>query len=89
MSMTPREIITANIEFGCEGRIGFDFSGDGRLRDFVGVGCEHGIETRRWEEGEKEYYTDIWGNVWHRIKGMSAGGEVSSSPPRPGPRGPR
>ena len=74
--MTPREIVIANIAFGCGGRIGFDFSGEERLRDFVGVGCEHGIETRRWEEGQREYYTDIWGNVWHRIRGMSAGGEV-------------
>jgi uroporphyrinogen decarboxylase len=74
--MTSREAITANIEFACDGRIGFNFSGDGRLNDFGSVGSRHNIKTEQWEEGDVEYKTDIWGNVWHRLRHMSAGGEV-------------
>ncbi|MCI0513183.1 hypothetical protein L0128_08235 [candidate division KSB1 bacterium] len=75
--MIPREIIRANIEFGCEDRIGLNFTnGTNRINDFTGAGCEHQIQIRRWEEGELEYYTDIWGNVWHRIKHLSQGGEI-------------
>lgn len=75
--MTPREIVTRNIEFACEGRIGFNFTGgEGRLNDLVGASLEHRIGTERWEEGDFEYSTDIWGNVWHRIKALSKGGEV-------------
>ena len=40
--MTPREVIRRNIEFAGEDcRIGFNFSGEGRLRDFIGAGCAH------------------------------------------------
>jgi uroporphyrinogen decarboxylase len=74
--MTPREIIIGNMAFACEGRIGLNFSGDGRINDMTGVGCDHGIETRKWVEGNVEYSTDIWGNVWHRLVGLSQGGEV-------------
>ncbi|HUT23431.1 MAG TPA: uroporphyrinogen decarboxylase family protein, partial [Sumerlaeia bacterium] len=62
-------------EFRSDGPIGMNFSGD-RVNDFVGADCEHGIKTKRWEEGEIEYSTDIWGNTWHRIKTLSAGGEI-------------
>jgi len=75
--MTPREIIIGNIECGDPERIGFSFTGaEDRRNDFTGAGCEHGIETERWEEGEFEFYTDIWGNLWHRLKALSKGGEV-------------
>lgn len=74
--MTPREIVLANIAFRCEGRIGLNFTGEGRINDFAGAGPKHHIETKTWEEGEVEFSTDIWGNVWHRIKGMSQSGEV-------------
>lgn len=73
--MTPREVITKNIECACEGRIGLSFD-NGRANDFAGAQVEHGIETRRWVEGAVEFYTDIWGNTWHRLVGMSQGGEV-------------
>lgn len=73
--MTPREIVKANIEFRCDERVGFNFS-DGRLNDFAGAGVQHKIETRRWEEGDVEFYDDIWGNTWHRLKGRSQGGEI-------------
>lgn len=73
--MRARDIIIANIEYRCEDRIGFQFS-DGRLNDFIAIGCDHGISTEKWEEGDVEYYTDIWGNTWRRLKYMSQGGEV-------------
>ena len=75
--MTPREIIIANIECSDPDRIGFNFTGEEKRRnDFTGAGCDPGIEIKRWEEGEFEYYTDIWGNVWYRLKALSRGGEV-------------
>ncbi|MCK5803229.1 MAG: hypothetical protein KAI66_10370 [Lentisphaeria bacterium] len=73
--MTSREVVTANIECRCEGRIGLGFGG-GRHTDFVGAGVRHTIPTERWEEGEFEYYTDIWGNVWFRVRSLSKGGEI-------------
>ena len=75
--MTPREVVTANIEFGAgEGRIGFSFSGEGRRNDFIGAGADHGIETQEWQADGFDYYTDIWGNTWFRKTGLSKGGEV-------------
>ena len=73
--MTSREIIISNIEFRCEDRIGLAFGGD-RWNDFVSASCRHGIQQRIWEEGDVEYRIDIWGNLWHRFKHMSRGGEV-------------
>jgi uroporphyrinogen decarboxylase len=77
MSMTPREIIIRNIEFSHPERIGMAFD-RGRIRDFCGVGIGPSTtwQERRWVEGNVEYYDDEWGNVWHRIVGMGAGGEV-------------
>jgi len=75
--MTPREVIIGNIECGDADRIGFSFTGaEERRNDFTGAGCNHGIEIERWEEGEFEYYSDIWGNVWYRLTSLSKGGEV-------------
>ena len=36
--MTPREAVLANIEYRSEGRIGFNFGGQGRLNDFTSAG---------------------------------------------------
>lgn len=74
--MTPREIVTKNIECACEGRIGLNFTGEGRVNDMTGAGCDHGLETRTWVDGDVEYSTDIWGNTWFRLVHMSQGGEV-------------
>jgi len=75
--MTPREVVTGNIEFQAEGRIGYNFTeGEGWLNDFVEITCWRVGETKRWVEGDFEYYTDIWGNVWHRVSYMGAGGEI-------------
>jgi uroporphyrinogen decarboxylase len=76
MTMTRREIIKANMEYRCEGRIGFNFSDGGRLDDITGAGIQHGFQPRRWETERFEHWIDLWGNEWHRIKGLSQGGEV-------------
>ncbi len=75
--MTPRQVITANIEGARPPRIGYAFGGNpARQNDLAWAGCDHGIATRRWETGDFEFYTDIWGNEWFRVKGLSQGGEI-------------
>jgi hypothetical protein len=74
--MTPRQAIRANIEYRASGRIGFNFTGEDRRNDLAGAGYEYPGQIRRWEDGGFDYYTDIWGNTWYRIKGLSQGGEV-------------
>ena len=74
--MTPRQAIRANIEYRATGRIGFNFTGEDRRNDFTGAGYEYPGQIRRWEDGGFDYYTDIWGNTWYRVKGLSQGGEV-------------
>lgn len=77
--MTSKEIIKANIEFKCDERIGFNFDDNkGRKNDIVEINPwnECDIVTHKWHEGEIEYYTDLWGNIWHRIIGKSEKGEI-------------
>jgi uroporphyrinogen decarboxylase len=75
--MIPRDIVIANMECAEPERIGLSFTGgQGRRSDFTGAGCQHGFQEKRWVEGDYEYYTDIWGNTWHRLKELSKGGEV-------------
>ncbi len=75
--MTSREVVKRNLNFDGAERIAFKFSG-GRLNDFCqkGVGGMSDPRLRRWTEGEFEYYDDIWGNVWFRMKGGCSGGEI-------------
>jgi hypothetical protein len=73
--MTPREIIIQNIECRCEERIGLNFDA-GRCDDFAGAGIDNGFVPEVWVKNGVEYSTDVWGNVWHRLVGMSQGGEV-------------
>ncbi len=75
MSLTSREIVIQNIECRCGERIGFNFDG-GRRNDFAGAGIRHGFERNTRVDGEIEYSTDPWGNIWHRKVGMSQGGEI-------------
>lgn len=75
MSISPREIIIQNIEYRAETRIGLNFDRN-RRNDFAGTEVQHGIERKVWTEGDVEYSTDLWGNIWHRKTGMSQGGEV-------------
>ena len=75
MPLTPREIIIQNIEYRCEERIGLCFDKD-RRNDFANAGAKSPFERKVWTEGDVEYSTDVWNNVWHRKSGMSQGGEV-------------
>jgi hypothetical protein len=74
--MTSREVVIANIKCCCDDRIGFNFNNNERLNDFTQTGLVHNIPRRNWIEGDVEFSVDIWGNMWHRLKDMSAGGEV-------------
>ncbi|MDD5676389.1 MAG: uroporphyrinogen decarboxylase family protein [Kiritimatiellae bacterium] len=75
--MTSREIIKRNLSSGNASRFGMNFGG-GRQEDFVGAGpSASAIWTKKtWTEGVTEFSTDEWGNTWHRLVGMSAGGEI-------------
>jgi len=77
MQMTPKEIILANIENSGAPRCGMTF-GNGRRNDIVGSwgGGPVGYKQRRWTEGNLEYYDDEWGNLWSRMVGGCAKGEV-------------
>jgi len=70
-------VIRRNLEFCGPERIGFDFD-RGRRNDFCGaeIAPSETWTQKRWVEGNTEYYDDEWGNIWHRLVGMSAGGEV-------------
>jgi hypothetical protein len=75
--MNSREIITRNLEFTCPKRIGLSFDRE-RINDFYGmnIGPSDTWEQKRWVEGNVEYYDDEWGNLWHRLVDMGAGGEI-------------
>ena len=74
--MNSREIIIRNIERSGPERIGLAFD-HGRRNDFCSAGSHRSDEReKRWVEGPLEYHIDVWGNTWHRIVGMSRGGEV-------------
>lgn len=75
--MTPREIFKAKLEHEYAPRPGMTFSGN-RINDVVGAsgGYVQGYTQKRWTEGNVEYYDDIWGNLWERMKDGCAGGEV-------------
>lgn len=75
MTLSPREIIRQNIECRCTERIGFNFDRN-RRNDIAGAGIEHGFERKVWVAGDIEFSTDLWGNTWHRMVGLSQGGEV-------------
>ncbi len=75
--MTSREIFTANLERNNAPRPGITF-GEGMLNDAVGSGpgLPPEYKPKRWIEGEVEYYNDIWGNLWSRMKDGCAAGEI-------------
>lgn len=43
----------------------------------AGIGEPTGYAQKRWVEGNREYYDDVWGNVWVRMVGGSKKGEIS------------
>ncbi len=75
--MTPREVILANLEHAGPTRPGMTFD-RGRMNDMRGGGLSPSLTFTEtvWIEGEFEYRTDEWGNIWHRILGLSQGGEI-------------
>jgi hypothetical protein len=75
--MTSREIIKRNLTGEKADRFGMSFD-SGRQNDFVGAGIGPSASwtSKVWTEGDTEYRTDEWGNTWHRLVGMSAGGEI-------------
>lgn len=75
MSLTSREVIVQNIEYRCEERIGLNFDRD-RRNDFAGTGISYRFQPEVRVDGNIEFSTDMWGNVWHRILGLSQSGEI-------------
>ena len=74
---TPREIVLANLNHQRPPRPGLTFD-HGRIDDMVGggPGAPEGYQQKRWIEGDREYYDDVWGNLWVRMVGGSAKGEI-------------
>ena len=75
--MNSREIFMANLERSETPRPGITF-GEGMLNDATGggPGLPSGYEQKRWTEGDIEYYDDIWGNLWSRMKNGCQAGEI-------------
>ena len=75
--MTSREIIKRNLSGKGASRFGMIFNGE-RLNDFTGGSLAPSTvwTQKKWVEGDIEFYTDEWGNTWHRLVNMSAGGEI-------------
>jgi uroporphyrinogen decarboxylase len=74
-TMTSRDIILANINHAPVDRCGMTFH-RGRLNDFCGAGPRKPFDEDRRIQGDKEYYSDIWGNRWVRMVNGSFKGEV-------------
>ena len=74
---TPREIVLANLNHTNPPRPGLTFN-RGRINDFCNGPLNEGLnyQQKRWEEGDFEYYDDVWGNVWKRMKDGCKKGEV-------------
>lgn len=75
--MTPREVILANLAHAGPDRPGMNFD-RGRMNDMLGGGLGPSLTFKEkvWTEGAFEFSTDEWGNTWHRIIGLSQGGEI-------------
>lgn len=75
--MKPREIILANLEQSGAERIGMNFN-RGRMNDILKVGAKApaGYTQKRWQEGDKEFYDDVYGNIWVRMIDGSVKGEI-------------
>lgn len=75
--MKPREVIQRNLERRDPPRIGMDFDG-GRMNDFcfANFAPSPNWQQKRWTEGEVEYFTDEWGNVWYRSVYGGQRGEI-------------
>jgi len=74
--MNSKEIILANINHEHPPRPGLDFDRN-RISDFVFANLKpYRFQQKRWMEGDREYYDDEWGNIWHRMIVGSLKGEI-------------
>lgn len=74
--MNSKEIILANIEWNEPPRPGLNFD-RGRLNDMAFAELSpYDFNPKLWVEGEREYYEDEWGNLWHRMINGSYKGEI-------------
>ncbi|MDA3798012.1 MAG: hypothetical protein PF692_02915 [Kiritimatiellae bacterium] len=75
--MTPKEIIVANIEHTGASRPGMTFDRE-RINDINGiwVGAPDNYTQKKWIEGNREFYDDIYGNIWVRMVEGSVKGEI-------------
>lgn len=75
--MNSQELIRSLFSPTGAPHIGMNFD-RGRRNDlcFGGPGAPLGYVQRRWVEEQAEYYDDIWGNIWHRMKDGCAKGEI-------------
>ncbi len=74
--MNSKEIILANINHDNPPRPGLDFDRN-RISDFLFAELKpHDYHQKRWIEGDREYYDDEWGNIWHRMVIGSQKGEI-------------
>ena len=73
--MTPRENILANLEHTGPERIGLTFDRD-RINDILFAGCPApaGYTQKRWTEGDREFYDDVFVNIWVRMIDASVKG---------------
>lgn len=75
--ITNREIVLANLVRRDPPRPGMCFGG-GRMNDFVvfWAAAEGFFRPKVWQDGQQEFYTDEWGNVWSRMVGGCEKGEI-------------
>ncbi len=75
--MIPREVIQSNLDHAAPERVGLCFE-DGRRSDMciAWVGDPEGYTQKRWQQGNREYYDDKWGNIWVRMKEGPIKGEI-------------
>jgi|AutmiccommuBRH23_1029490.scaffolds.fasta_scaffold01123_5 hypothetical protein len=74
--MNSKEIILANINHEAPPRPGLDFDRN-RISDFLYADLiPYNYHQKRWLKGDREYYDDEWGNIWHRMATGSQKGEI-------------
>ncbi len=75
--MTPKEIILANLNHTETPRPSMTFD-KGRINDFhtAWIGYPENYKQKRWTEGNREFYDDIYGNIWVRMIDGCQKGEI-------------
>jgi hypothetical protein len=75
--MNSYEIVKQNVHLKTPSRIALNL-GEENSTDFLISGMDTAkiFTQKKWKEGKFEFYDDLWGNIWHRLEGMSQGGEI-------------